>query len=89
MREHLEALSGLVSAILFAISLGFIFVGIRLVHLGTTEQLTLEFLDRQFPAGIVGKTSIVIGALGLMLLVRSVIRGIRDMFSMPPGRTGL
>jgi hypothetical protein len=88
MREHLESLSGLVSAILFAASLAFIFAGIRLVYLGTAERATIEILGHTLPAGLVGKTSLAIGALGLMLIVRSVVRGIRDMFSMPHGRTG-
>ncbi len=85
-REHLETLAGLAGAILFVASLGFIVVGIRLVYLGTAQSATIELLDLALPAGMVGKTSIAVGALGLMLIVRSVIRGIRDMFSIPRGR---
>ncbi len=88
MRESFETPSGLVSALVFAASLAFIFIGIRLVYLGSTESLKVEVLDLALPAGTVGKTSIAIGAIGLMLLVRSVIRGIRDMFSMPRGGFG-
>jgi hypothetical protein len=82
MREHLEKLAGLVSAILFVASLGFIFLGIRLVYLGTAQSMTVAILDLTLPAGIVGKTCIAVGAIGLMLLVRSVIATIKDLFSM-------
>jgi len=82
MREHLDTLSGLVSALLFVASLGFICLGVRLVYLGTSQSLTVELFDLSLPAGIVGKTSIAVGAVGLMLLVRSVIVTIKDMFSM-------
>jgi hypothetical protein len=88
MREHLEKLSGLVSAILFVASLAFVFVGIRLVYLGTAQSATVEVLDLQLPSGIVGKTSIAVGALGLMHLVRSLMLGIRDHFTFHGGPDG-
>lgn len=88
MREHLEKLSGLVSAFLFVASLAFIFVGIRLVYLGTAQSVTIELLDLQLPAGIVGKSSIALGALGLMVFVRSVMLTLRDFFWVHDGRNG-
>jgi hypothetical protein len=88
MRDYFESVAGLLNAILFVLSVGFVFLGIRLVYLGTAQSPTIELFDLTLPTGILGKTSIAIGALGLMLLVRSVIRAIRDMFSMPHRRTG-
>lgn len=81
MRAYLEKLSGLGSAILFVLSLGLVLVGTRLVYLGTAQSSTLEILGHELPAGFVGKTSIALGALGLVVLVRSVMLTIRDLFS--------
>lgn len=86
MGEHLEKLAGVVYPILFVVALAFIFVGIRLVYLGTAERLTFELFDMLIPSGIVGKTSIAIGAAGLMVLVWAVLRSVKDMFSLRPWR---
>lgn len=80
MREHLERPTALFNAIVFVTSLAFILVGIRLVYLGTAQAATVEMLGMQFPSGIVGKTSIAVGALGMMFLVRWVMRSALDMF---------
>jgi hypothetical protein len=62
--------------------LAFILLGIRFVYLGSAQSATAELFDRHIPLGLVGKLSIGFGALGLMLLVRWVIRTFRDPSSL-------
>lgn len=79
MREHLEGTTALFYAILFVASLALILGGIWFVYIGAAESAAIEVLGVKISAATGGKASIILGACGLMFLIRMVMRSVQDV----------
>jgi hypothetical protein len=79
MREHLEGAMAFFYALLFVASLALILAGIWFVYIGAAQSAVIDLLGLEISAATGGKASIILGACGLMFLIRMVMRSVQDV----------